>query len=77
MDGGGMKGLAIVQLLRALEKRLGRPLHTVFDLVVRPFVISAECRLTCTFTLFLCASKICFLLQHIKVQSEQKSDKLL
>jgi len=34
MDGGGMKGLAMVQILRALERRMCRPLHTVFDLVV-------------------------------------------
>eukprot|EP00983_Pelagomonas_calceolata_P016180 511739-Pelagomonas_calceolata.AAC.3 len=33
MDGGGMKGLAMVQILRALERRMCRPLHTVFDLV--------------------------------------------
>ncbi len=35
MDGGGMKGLVMVQTLRALQARVGQPLHRLFDLVVR------------------------------------------
>jgi hypothetical protein len=34
MDGGGMKGMATVKLLRALQQRTGRPIHTLFDLIV-------------------------------------------
>ena len=34
MDGGGMKGMATVRLLKALEDRTGRPIHSLFDLVV-------------------------------------------
>eukprot|EP00198_Chlamydomonas_reinhardtii_P013397 XP_001702734.1 predicted protein [Chlamydomonas reinhardtii] len=34
LDGGGMRGLALVQILRHIEKRTGRPLHGLFDLVV-------------------------------------------
>lgn len=34
MDGGGMKGLGMVQMLRALEARVGQPLHNVFDILV-------------------------------------------
>jgi hypothetical protein len=34
MDGGGMKGMATVRLLRQLEERSGRRLHELFDLIV-------------------------------------------
>ena len=34
MDGGGMKGLAAVRMLRELEARSGRRVHELFDLVV-------------------------------------------
>ncbi|KAG2446236.1 hypothetical protein HXX76_000828 [Chlamydomonas incerta] len=34
LDGGGMRGLALVQILRHIERRTGRPLHALFDLVV-------------------------------------------
>jgi hypothetical protein len=34
MDGGGMKGMATVRLLRQLEIRTGRPIHSLFDLIV-------------------------------------------
>jgi len=34
MDGGGMKGMATVRLLRALEERTGRQIHDLFDLIV-------------------------------------------
>ncbi|KXZ56156.1 hypothetical protein GPECTOR_1g133 [Gonium pectorale] len=34
LDGGGMRGLALVQTMRHIERRVGRPLHTLFDLVV-------------------------------------------
>lgn len=34
MDGGGMKGMATVRLLRQLEARTGRPIHDLFDLIV-------------------------------------------
>eukprot|EP00889_Picochlorum_renovo_P002596 jgi/Picre1/29626/NNA_005010.t2 len=34
LDGGGMKGLATIRLLRDIEKRSNRPLHELFDLVV-------------------------------------------
>ena len=34
MDGGGMKGLATVRLLKALEERIKCPIHSVFDLIV-------------------------------------------
>lgn len=34
MDGGGMKGLAAVRMLRELETRTGRQIHDLFDLVV-------------------------------------------
>ncbi len=33
MDGGGMKGLALVDLLRAIEQRAGAPLWQLFDIV--------------------------------------------
>ncbi len=34
LDGGGMKGIALVQMLRAMQARLPQPLHTYWDLVV-------------------------------------------
>lgn len=34
IDGGGVKGIVAIRVLAALERRLGRPLHEVFDLVV-------------------------------------------
>ncbi|KAJ9510144.1 hypothetical protein QJQ45_015630, partial [Haematococcus lacustris] len=34
LDGGGMKGLAMARMLRALEAAAQRPLHSLFDLVV-------------------------------------------
>lgn len=34
LDGGGMKGMATVRLLRQLELRTGRPIHSLFDLIV-------------------------------------------
>lgn len=34
MDGGGMKGLASVRLLGELERRCGKPIHKLFDLIV-------------------------------------------
>ena len=34
MDGGGMKGMATVRLLRQLEVRTGRKIHELFDLIV-------------------------------------------
>lgn len=34
MDGGGMRGLVTVQILRHLEQRLGRPISSAFDMVV-------------------------------------------
>ncbi|KAG2497865.1 hypothetical protein HYH03_004131 [Edaphochlamys debaryana] len=34
LDGGGMRGLALVTIMRHIERRTGRPLHTLFDLVV-------------------------------------------
>ena len=34
MDGGGMKGMATVRLLRQLELHTGRPIHSLFDLIV-------------------------------------------
>ncbi|GFR41419.1 hypothetical protein Agub_g2103, partial [Astrephomene gubernaculifera] len=34
LDGGGMRGLALVQIMRNIERRVGRPLHQLFDLVV-------------------------------------------
>ncbi|GLI68628.1 hypothetical protein VaNZ11_013106, partial [Volvox africanus] len=34
LDGGGMRGLALVQIMRHIERRTGRPLHQLFDLVV-------------------------------------------
>jgi patatin-like phospholipase/acyl hydrolase len=34
LDGGGMKALTMVQMLRALQERTSRPLHSLFDLVV-------------------------------------------
>jgi patatin-like phospholipase/acyl hydrolase len=34
LDGGGMKGVVLVQLLRELQARLPQPLHTYWDLVV-------------------------------------------
>ncbi|KAK9839624.1 hypothetical protein WJX81_001442 [Elliptochloris bilobata] len=33
MDGGGMKGIAMIRLLRQLEQRTGRRIHELFDLV--------------------------------------------
>ncbi|KAK9861855.1 hypothetical protein WJX84_002096 [Apatococcus fuscideae] len=33
MDGGGMKGIAIIRLLRQLEERTGRRIHELFDLI--------------------------------------------
>ncbi|KAF5728594.1 phospholipase A I [Tripterygium wilfordii] len=33
MDGGGMKGLATVQILKAIEKRTGKQIHELFDLI--------------------------------------------
>ncbi|BDA47659.1 probable calcium-independent phospholipase A2-gamma at C-terminar half [Coccomyxa sp. Obi] len=33
MDGGGMKGIAIIRELRQLEQRTGRRIHELFDLV--------------------------------------------
>ena len=34
LDGGGMKGLATIRLLKHIEKHTQRPLHELFDLVV-------------------------------------------
>ncbi|KAH7545769.1 hypothetical protein FEM48_Zijuj01G0129000 [Ziziphus jujuba var. spinosa] len=33
MDGGGMKGLATVQILKEIEKGTGKPIHELFDLI--------------------------------------------
>eukprot|EP00775_Hariotina_reticulata_P011345 gene11345-11494_t len=33
MDGGGMKGMAMVELLRQLERRAGVPIWTLFDVI--------------------------------------------
>ena len=33
LDGGGVKGIMTIQLLRALEQRAGAPCHQIFDLV--------------------------------------------
>ena len=33
MDGGGMKGLSTVKLLRQLESSTGRRIHELFDLI--------------------------------------------
>ncbi|XP_057544928.1 phospholipase A I-like isoform X2 [Amaranthus tricolor] len=33
MDGGGMKGLATVKILKELEKGAGKPIHEMFDLI--------------------------------------------
>lgn len=33
MDGGGMKGLATVQILKQIEKRTGKRIHELFDLI--------------------------------------------
>lgn len=33
MDGGGMKGLATVKILRELEKGTGKQIHEMFDLI--------------------------------------------
>lgn len=33
MDGGGMKGMAMVELLRQLERRTGAPIWTQFDVI--------------------------------------------
>ena len=33
LDGGGMRGLALVQMLRELERRTGRRVRDMFDLV--------------------------------------------
>ncbi len=35
LDGGGMKGITLVVILRAIQARLPRPIHTYWDLVVR------------------------------------------
>jgi patatin-like phospholipase/acyl hydrolase len=33
MDGGGMKGMAMVELLRQIERRAGRPVWELFDII--------------------------------------------
>lgn len=33
MDGGGMRGLATVQMLRKIEQGTGRRIHEMFDLI--------------------------------------------
>lgn len=33
MDGGGMKGMATVLMLKEIEKGTGKPIHELFDLV--------------------------------------------
>lgn len=33
MDGGGMKGLATVQILKEIEKGTGKRIHEMFDLI--------------------------------------------
>jgi patatin-like phospholipase/acyl hydrolase len=33
MDGGGMKGLATVQMLRKIEQGTGKRIHEIFDLI--------------------------------------------
>ena len=33
LDGGGIKGIMTIQLLRELERRAGKPCHEIFDLV--------------------------------------------
>lgn len=33
MDGGGMKGLLTVQILKEIEKRTGKRIHELFDLI--------------------------------------------
>ena len=33
MDGGGMKGLTTVQILKAIEKGTGKQIHELFDLI--------------------------------------------
>jgi len=33
MDGGGMKGLATVQMLKEIEKGSGKRIHELFDLI--------------------------------------------
>ena len=33
MDGGGMKGIATLRLLKELEERSGRRIHQLFDLI--------------------------------------------
>jgi patatin-like phospholipase/acyl hydrolase len=33
MDGGGMKGMAMVELLRQLERRAGAPIWSLFDVI--------------------------------------------
>jgi patatin-like phospholipase/acyl hydrolase len=33
MDGGGMKGLATVQMLKEIEKGTGKRIHELFDLI--------------------------------------------
>ncbi|GBF89188.1 phospholipase A [Raphidocelis subcapitata] len=33
MDGGGMKGMAMVELLRQIERRAGRPIWQLFDVI--------------------------------------------
>lgn len=34
VDGGGVKGIASIRMLNALEQRCGQPLHSLFDLIV-------------------------------------------
>ena len=33
LEGGGIKGLALIWQLRALERAAGRPIHELFDLI--------------------------------------------
>jgi hypothetical protein len=33
LEGGGIKGLALIWQLRALERAAGRPMHELFDLI--------------------------------------------
>lgn len=34
MDGGGMKGLAMVHMLKDIERRAGKPIWQLFDMIV-------------------------------------------